>query len=54
MTKMKRLWIAILLCSGLAGAADVADGPSAGNPSNDKAIPTCFKVRRLLKTDETH
>jgi hypothetical protein len=46
---MKHLWIALFLCSGFACAADTpADTPA------DTAIPKCFKVRRLLKTDDTH
>ena len=49
---MKHLWVAILLCSGFAWAADTGGGAPAG--PNDKAIPTCFKVRRLLKTDDAH
>lgn len=39
---MYRLWMACFLFSGLASAA--------GNP----AVPECFKVHRLLKTDATH
>jgi hypothetical protein len=42
---MKRLWVALFLCSGFACAADA--------PA-DSAIPDCFKVHRLLKTDDTH
>lgn len=43
---MNRLWIALLLCSGFASAAD--------KPKVKVQVPDCFKVRRLLKTDETH
>ena len=38
---------------GFTWAADTPADTPAGNPG-DKAISTCFKVRRLLKTDETH
>lgn len=43
----------MFLCCGFTWAADTAADTPAGNPG-DKAIPTCFKVRRLLKTDDTH
>src|SRR5579863_792416 len=43
-----------LLCCGFAGAADMAAEAPAAVRSADTAIPTGFKVRRLLKTDDTH
>ncbi len=46
---MKHLWIPMLLCCGFACAADLGAGASA-----NAAIPKCFKVRRLLKTDDAH
>src|SRR5580658_6548453 len=50
---MKHLCIAMLLCCGFACAADTAaDIPAPMHA--DKAIPKCFKVRRLLKTDDAH
>jgi hypothetical protein len=41
---MNRLWIALFLCSGFAAAADL---PKV-------QVPDCFKVHRLLKTDDAH
>jgi hypothetical protein len=50
---MKYLLSAMLLvCCGLASAADTAS--AVNNSSNDQAISKCFKVRRLLKTDEAY
>src|ERR1700722_3634712 len=46
---MKHLWIPLILSSGFACAADAPADQGA-----EKAIPKCFKVRRLLKTDEAH
>jgi hypothetical protein len=46
---MKHLWVVLFLCCGFVRAADMPDNKPA-----DKAIPDCFKVHRLLKTDETH
>ncbi len=41
---MNRFWIALLLFTGLASAA--------GKPKVQ--VQDCFKVQRLLKTDEAH
>jgi hypothetical protein len=41
---MKHLWIVLFLCCGFASAAD----------RRDPQVPECFKVSRLLKTDDTH
>ncbi|HEY1758301.1 MAG TPA: hypothetical protein VGG72_23215 [Bryobacteraceae bacterium] len=49
---MKYLLSAMLVCCGFASAADTST--AANNTSNNLAISKCFKVRRLLKTDETH
>jgi hypothetical protein len=50
---MKHLLFAILLCSGFAYAADApADTPK--DLSSEISISKCFKVRRLLKTDDAH
>ena len=48
---MWRLWITLALSGGLAGAAD---RPSNQRPDPAPAVSDCFKVHRLLKTDETH
>jgi hypothetical protein len=45
--------MATLLCCGFACAADTTTDTSAPVHA-DKAIPKCFKVRRLLKTDDAH
>jgi hypothetical protein len=51
---MKCLSIAMLLvCCGFASAADTSTA-AVENVSNDQAISKCFKVRRLLKTDDAH
>ena len=47
---MKYLWIALFLCCGYAYAAD---RPADIAPAKSE-IPQCFKVRRLLKTDDAH
>ena len=51
---MKHLWIAMFLLCGFACAADTPNDTTASTAANDKAIPKCFKVHRLLKTDDAH
>jgi hypothetical protein len=46
---MNRLCLALLLCGGFASGGDDT-APSVKAP----AVKECFKVHRLLKTDETH
>jgi hypothetical protein len=52
MSKMKHVWLAMFLVCGFACAADTATDAADG--PQEKAISTCFKVRRLLKTDDAH
>jgi hypothetical protein len=50
---MYRLSLASLVCCGILGCG-IAWGAEKETAEKAPSVPECFKVHRLLKTDETH